>query len=523
MDNSSKPSGELILAIDAGTQSVRAALVDLTGQIHELVKTQIEPYFSEHPGWAEQKPEYYWSKLCESCRKLLEKSAHLRGAIVAVAVTTQRSTFVNVDKDGKVLRPAIVWMDLRKANAKKILPAVAVPILKIAGLYPLIEYATCYCRSNWIQQNQPEIWAKTHKFLFLSGYLNYRMTGEFKDSAGNIIGAIPFDVKKFNWAGKWDMKWKIFPIEREKLPELVNPSELLGHITAGASEQMGIPQGLPVIAASNDKACDIIGSGCLSPERACISFGTTATINTQNQKYVELRPMLPPYPSAIPGQFYSEVNVVRGLWMISWFKEEFGLQERLQAMEKEVAPEELLEKLLRDVPAGSMGLTCQPYWTPGPELAAATKGSVIGFGDIHTRAHLYRSIVEGLCYALKEGGELTEKKNKVPIKEIRATGGGSKSDSIVQITADIMGLPVQRPHTNETSVLGAAMDAGVGLKLFSDFNQAIRSMTRVKDTFEPIKKNQEIYQELYHRVYLKMYGSLLPLFKEIQDITGYPE
>ena len=523
MNSPSTTSGELILAIDSGTQSVRAALVDLTGNIRELVKTQIEPYFSTHPGWAEQNPEYYWSKLCESCQKLFAQSKLPREAIAAVTISTQRSTLVNVDREGNALRPAIVWMDLRKADAQKIIPAIVVPILKVARLYPLIEYAVSYCRSNWIQQNQPEIWAKTHKFLFLSGYLTHKMTGEFKDSAGNIIGAIPFDVKNFGWAGKWDMKWKIFPIEQEKLPDLVNPSELLGHITARAAEQMGIPQGLPVIAASNDKACDIIGAGCLAPDRACISFGTTATLNTQNQKYVELRPMLPPYPSAIPGQFYSEVNVVRGLWMVSWFKEEFGLQERLQALEKEVAPEELLEKLLKDVPAGSMGLVCQPYWTPGPELAPATKGSVIGFGDIHTRAHLYRSIVEGLCYALKEGVEITAKKNRVPITEIRATGGGSKSDSIVQITADIMGLPVQRPHTNETSVLGAAMDAVVGLKLYPDFNHAVNAMTRVKDIFEPIKKNQEIYQELYQRVYLKMYDHLLPLYQEIRDITGYPE
>jgi sugar (pentulose or hexulose) kinase len=382
---------------------------------------------------------------------------------------------------------------------------------------------TQYCRSNWIQQNQPEIWDKTYKFLFLSGYLSCKITGEFRDSAGNVIGTIPFDVKKFGWAGRRDLKWKLFPIEKEKLPELVKPTELLGHVTDQAEKETGIPKGLPVIAASNDKACDVIGSGCLTPDHACISFGTTATLNTQNDKYVELRSFLPPYPSAIPGQFYSEVTVVRGLWMVSWFKEEFGLQERLQALEKDVPPEELLEKLLEDVPPGSMGLVCQPYWTPGPELAPCTKGSIIGFGDIHTRSHLYRAIIEGLVFALKEGAELTEKKNQVPITEIRATGGGSRSDSVMQITADIFGLPVHRPHTNETSALGAAIDAAMGLKFFPDFNTAVNAMTRIQDIFEPISNNVEIYQDLYQRVYLNMYKKLLPLFKKIQDITGYPE
>ncbi len=522
MEAPSISSGELILAIDAGTQSMRAGLVDLAGEVLHLVKTPIEPYFSARPGWAEQQPEYYWRMLCQTCRQLLAAGG-LRERVVAVTLTTQRSTFVNVDRDGNPLRPAIIWLDARKADAKKLVPAIAVPILKAAGLYQIIEYATQYGRSNWLQQNEPEIWDKTYKFLFLSGYLTHRITGEFRDSSGNVIGAIPFDVKRSGWAGKWDPKWRLFPIEKEKLPELVQPTEILGHVTKKAAEEAGLPAGLPLIAASNDKACDIVGSGCLSPERACISFGTTATINTQNKKYVELRPFLPPYPSAIPGQYYSEVTVVRGLWMVSWFKEEFGLQERMQAQDEEVAPEELLEKLLKDVPPGSMGLVCQPYWTPGPEHSSCAKGAIIGFGDIHNRAYLYRSIIEGLVFALKEGAELTEKKNRVPITEVRATGGGSKSDSIMQITADVFGLPVQRPHTNETSVLGAAIDAAVGLKFFPGFDAAVGAMTRVSEVFAPIKKNEEIYRDLYRKVYLKMYKQLLPIFREIQSITGYPE
>jgi sugar (pentulose or hexulose) kinase len=522
MGTVSTSSGELILAIDVGTQSVRAALVDLAGEVQHLVKQPIEPYFSAHPGWAEQHPELYWRTLCQTCREVLEAGGS-RDRVIAVTLTTQRSTFVNVDRDGTPLRPAIVWLDTRKADAKKIIPAISVPFLKAVGLHQFTEYVAQYCRSNWIQQHEPAIWEKTHKFLFLSGYLTHRITGEFRDSSGNVIGTVPFDVRKSDWAGKWNLKWKLFPIEQEKLPELVRPSELLGHVTKTAAEETGIPAGLPLLAASNDKACDIIGAGCLTPARACISFGTTATINTQNEKYVELRPFLPPYPSAIPGQYYSEVTVVRGLWMVSWFKEEFGLQERMQAQEEAVAPEDLLEQLLKDVPPGSMGLVCQPYWTPGPEHSSCAKGAVIGFGDIHNRAYLYRSIIEGIVFALKEGAELTEKKNRVPITEVRATGGGSKSDSIMQITADVFGLPVHRPHTNETSVLGAAITAAVGLKLFPSFDAAVGAMTRVREVFAPIQQNEEIYRELYRKVYLKMYEQLLPLYREIQSITGYPE
>jgi len=518
-----KQNGELILAIDAGTQSIRAALVDLSGQIRDLVKTPIEPYFSEHPGWAEQQPEYYWQMLCHTCRKLLDAADAPKGRIVAATLATQRGTYINVDREGNPLRPAIIWLDQRKASTRGVILPALTPFLKKAKLYDLVKFGVQYCRSNWIRQNQPDIWEKTHKFLCLSGYLTHRMSGEFRDSAGNIIGTMPFDVKTFRWASKDDLKWTLFPVEEEKLPDLVNPGELLGHVTEKAAEDTGIPKGLPLIAASNDKACEVIGAGCLTPDTACISFGTIATINTQNKEYVELRPLMAPYPSAIPGQFYSEVGVTRGLWMVSWFKQEFGLQERLLAMDGEAQPEELFEELIRDVPPGSMGLVLQPYWTPGPELASYAKGSIIGFGDIHTRAHLYRAIIEGLGFALKEGAQLTEKKNKTPIVQIRASGGGSQSDSIMQVTADIFGLPAQRPHTHETSIVGAAIDAAVGLKFFPDFDQAVNAMTRVRDVFEPIENNVDTYQELYERVYLKMYGRLLPLFKEIQRITGYPE
>ncbi|MEZ5186214.1 MAG: FGGY-family carbohydrate kinase [Candidatus Nanopelagicales bacterium] len=513
----------LILAIDAGTQSIRAALVDLTGNIHHLVKTPIEPYFSDQPGWAEQQPDYYWQMLCETTRQLLALDGVAPDEIFGVTLTTQRVTMINLDRDGQPLRPAIVWLDQRKADMGRVLPSFSTPLLKASRLYPLVEYATQYCRSNWIQQNQPEIWERTHKFVFLSGYFTYRLTGEFRDSAGNIVGTIPFDVKKSDWAGRFDPKWLMFPMEREKLPDLVKPTESLGHITEEAAEQTGIPSGLPFIAASNDKACDIIGSGCLTPETACISFGTTATINTQNEKYVELRTMLPPYPSAIPDEYYSEVAVVRGLWMVSWFKEEFGLQERLMAAESGEAPEDLLEELVRDVPAGSAGLVCQPYWTPGPDLEPYAKGAVFGFGDIHTRAYLYRAILEGIVFALKQGAGLTERKNGVPITEVRATGGGSRSDSIMQMTADIFDLPSCRPHTPETSVVGAAMDAAVGLGAFPDVAAAAKDMTRIGDEFTPDPVNRDLYHELYERVYAKTYGQLRPLYEEIQKITGYPK
>lgn len=209
--------------------------------------------------------------------------------------------------------------------------------------------------------------------------------------------------------------------------------------------------------------------------------------------------------------------------MVSWFLREFGHNEQRLAKDRGVVPEELFDDLVNSVPAGSMGLTLQPYWAPGLKSPGPdAKGAMIGFGGVHTRAHIYRAILEGLAYALREGAERTSKRSGVPITEVRVAGGGSQSDAAAQLTADIFGMPVGRPHVYEASGLGAAMDLAVGLKLQHSFESAVAEMTRISRTFEPNAENHKLYDNLYKRVYLKMYDRLAPLYKEIQDITGYP-
>jgi sugar (pentulose or hexulose) kinase len=515
---------ETILSIDAGTQSIRAALVDTQGNILQIDKRQIEPYFSDHPGWAEQYPDYYWKMLCAACRGVLQKAGRLKGSIVGVTLTTQRATVINLDKNGKPLRPAIVWLDQRMADPTRVIAPAVRTLLKAVGQLEQVDAVAGMCEANWIRQNQPDIWEKTHKYLLLSGFFTYKLTGEYTDSVGSNVGYLPVDGKTYQWAGKYDIKNLLFPIEREKLPDLVKPAQVMGRITKRAAKDTGIPEGLPVFAAGTDKGCEILGAGCLTPETGCLSFGTTATFNTATNRYFELFKMRPPYPASVPDAYYTEYMIFRGFWMVSWFKEEFGLVEKeLAKKKKDLVPEKLFDALIKNTPAGSMGLMLQPYWSPGFNTEQYAKGSIIGFGDVHNRAYLYRAILEGLVYALREGAEYTEKKSGTKITKIRVSGGGSQSDMAMQITADIFGLPAERPHTYEACALGAAIDAAVGLGLYPDFGSAVKAMTRLKQVFEPIPENRKLYDRLYREVYLKMYGKLDPLFKKIKEITGYPE
>ncbi len=516
-------SGENILAIDNGTQSTRAMIFDPQGNLLYKSRVTIDNYSSPEPGLSEQDPENFWETLCSACQQLWNTPGVDKNSISCVTITTQRSTLINLDQNGKPLRPAIVWLDQRRTDGLKPVSGLWGLAFALSGMRETVAYLQAEAECNWIRTHQPDIWKNTHKFLLLSGYLTYRMTNQYVDSIGCQVAYIPFDYKKQDWASSWDWKWQAVPMPKDFLPELIPASKTLGVISEQASMETGIPAGLPLIAAAADKACEVIGAGCVDPHVACLSFGTTATINTTHTKYTEVIPLIPPYPSAVPGRYSLEMQIFRGYWMVSWFKREFGFNEQRLAVQRGVEPEELFDDLLNSVPPGSMGLVLQPFWSPGlKKPGPEAKGAIIGFGDVHTRAHVYRSIIEGLGYALREGAERTEKRSGIPITEIRVAGGGSQSNAAIQITADVFNLPVSRPDIYEASGLGAAIDAAVGMGYYPDFESAVKHMTKVGKTVEPDKKNIQLYDDLYNKIYLPMYKRLKPLYDDIRSITGYP-
>ena len=512
-------TGEHILAIDNGTQSVRALIFDLNVNLIAKKRIPIQPYYSKNPGWAEQDPQVFWDAVCQACQGLWSMDGVDKQAIAGVGLTTQRSTVINLDKNGTPLRPAMVWLDQRRTEGLDPVGGVWGLLFRIAGMRDTVRYLQAEAEANWIKTHQPEIWEKTDKYVYLSGYLTNKLIGKIIDSVGCQVGYMPFDYKNQDWAKPSDWKWDAVMVEPEMLVDLVKPTEHLGYISKQAAEATGIPEGLPLIATAADKATEVIGAGCLEPHIGCISYGTTATINTTHKKYTEVIPLIPPYPAAVPGAYSLEVQIYRGFWMVSWFKEEFGQAEKREAERRGVEAEVLFDEWLHTVPAGAEGLVLQPYWSPGLKIPGPeAKGAVIGFGDVHSRAHFYRAIIEGLAYSLREGAERTEKRSHIPITELRVAGGGSQSEGALQITADVFGLPVYRPHIYEASGLGAAIDVAVGLGLHPDFQTAVDAMTHLGDAFEPNPKHHQMYTEIYERVYMKMYGRLKPLYNQIREI-----
>jgi sugar (pentulose or hexulose) kinase len=512
-----------VLAIDVGTQSVRALVFDPRGKLVAHAKVPIEPYVSPQPGWAEQDAELYWRSIGEACTSLWAAGVARREAISGVALTTQRGTIVVTDDAGAPLRPAMVWLDQRRAEGVAPIGGVTGLAFRALGVRRTVAAFQADCEANWLRANEPAVWGRVRHYLLLSGFLTHRLTGRFVDSIAAQVGYLPFDYKHLAWAKTGDWRWAAAPIDPEWLPELVTPGDRLGELTAAAASIVGLPAGTAVIAAAADKACEVLGSGALEPHIGSLSYGTTATLNTTQRRYVEAVPLVPPYPAAIPGAYTLEVQVYRGYWLVDWFKRQFGAAEVAQANLLGIAAEALFDDLVRATEPGSMGLLIQPTWTPGVRIPGPeAKGAMIGFGDVHTRAHLYRAILEGLAYALREGGERAAARAKVPLRELRVSGGGAQSPAAVQLTADIFGLPTGRPHTHETSGLGAAIDAAVGLGLHSTFVSAVADMVHVGELVEPNAQRHQLYDQLYRRVYKRMYARLKPLYEDIMNITGYP-
>lgn len=508
----------LVLTLDFGTQSVRATLINKKGVIVYIAKKVYEPvYFSNKKGYAEQHADFYWENLIECLKDITSHNKEKLSDILAVSVTTFRDSAVLLDKNKKPLRPVVLWLDQRLAKAKEKLPALHRFLFKLVGMKDAIDLNRTRTTAHWVKENEPELWAKVDKYVNLSTYINYKLTGRLADSPGGLTGHFPLNYKKLKWYREGAMKGRIFGIPNRMLPELVKTGDVIGTIKDEFAEEVGLPKGLKLIATGSDKGCETIGLGCLTPNIGAISYGTACTIEVSNPHYYEPEKFLPAYAASVPNLYNMDVQIYRGYWMLKWFASEFAGELEKEARLRDIPTEQILDEWLDDVPVGSDGLILQPYWGPGLARPLA-KGAMVGFSSVHTRKHIYRAIVEGIAFAVREGLESIEKSQMEKVQKLRVSGGGSLSDEICQITADIFGLELSRVQTTETTSLGAAIATFTAIKEFKDANEAVKNMVQVTRTFKPNEKNHERYDKIYREAYLKIYPRLKPINETINDL-----
>lgn len=529
----------LVLTFDIGTQSLRALLVNKKGETvlsYQLRYNKIK-LDSDIPGRAEQEPDFYYDKLCEAglaLKRLADKIAsqgsdkasfdktsktsesNYFNRIKAVTITCIRDTVLILDKDCKPLRNIIVWLDERRAQKEIQLPLWKKALFGSIGMTEAIHmiYKDGFC--NWIMENEPELWKKTYKFVVLPSYINYKLTGQLKDGAANQVGHIPFDYRNRCWMKK-GLSRCLADIPMDKLVDIVPSPGVVGYINDETSIRSRIPKGLPLISTGTDKACEALGLSVTTEDKAAISLGTASTIQFCSQHYFEPEPFLPSYPAVMPGYYNGEYQLYRGYWIVTWFIKNFAQEEAAEAQRRGVKVESILDEHLANVPLGCEGLILTPHLAPGNGNPFA-KGVLMGLTDHHNKYHIYRAIIEGIDFELYHAMLRMQKRSGQQIKQLYIAGGGSVCDTVVQICADIFGLPIKRIQTHEASGIGSSLAAFVCLGEFKDYNEAVSSMVHDKDIFEPNEENHKKYMAIYNGVYKHIEKNNTYLFKRISKV-----
>ena len=459
-----------LMGIDEGSQSAKITIFDIEGNIVCEGKAPLRPYNLPKPGYVEHPDDDWWDAICKASKNCMAKFEGDPKDIVGIGLCTIRCCRAYLKEDGSLAQSALSWMDIRLSQP--------------------------YTHEN------PDV-----KYIVASsGYITHRLTGEKKDTIANYEYGWPVDVDNWKWSDNPEV-YKATGMPKEMLFDLVMPGDILGYVTEEAAKATGLPAGVPVVATSNDKAVEGLGTGCMGDSTVCISLGTYTSAMMEGKENLKGTSYAWPKFSCMPNKYlYDSNGIRRGMWTVSWYRDILGEGYAKLAEEKGMSPEEALGLEAEKVSVGSDGLMTVLNWLANVD-ARYQKGIMIGFDGRHTRGHIYRSILEAVAMTMK--GHVSDMCNEVgtTIEKLIITGGGSNSDLFMQIFADVFNIPVVRNEVNGAAGLGSAICAAVAANVYDSFESAVEHMVRIKDTFTPIAENAEIYSKM------------IPVYSEITKYT----
>ena len=470
-----------LIGVDLGSQSAKVAIFDLDGNVVSEGKESLKPTNLPAPGKVEHPDDDLWDSVAAASREAMNQFTGDPASIVGMGLCTIRFCRALLKEDGTLAAPVMSWMDERVSKP--------------------------------YEHTQSEVKYVTTS----SGYITHRLTGEFKDTAANYQGMWPIDTDTWNWSES-DSIINEFNIPRDMLFTLKNPGTVLGTVTKCAAEITGIPDNIPVVATANDKAVEALGSGTLNENTALVSLGTYIAGMIHGETNPKNSTHFWTNFADIPYEYLYESNGIRrGMWTVSWFKELLGEDLVKKAEKLGLSAEEYLDREAEEnVPAGSDGLMTVLDWLSPPDQPFK-KGMMIGFDGRHTRAHIYRSILEAIALTMKTHVDAMCSELDKELKDIVITGGGSNGDLMMQIFADVFGLPVKRNVINGAASLGAAINVAVGLELYSSYENAIDQMVEIRDTFHPDPDTHGFYDQLNKEVYQQIATSTDGILKKSYD------
>ncbi|MDO4572134.1 MAG: FGGY-family carbohydrate kinase [Clostridia bacterium] len=448
-----------VFSIDGGSQSTKVAIYDMNGRAAAESRVPLQPLRLGPDGLAEHPGDDLWDTLCRASRETMEKFSGDPADILGVGLCTIRFCRCLLRADGTLAQPVMSWMDARVSRPHA--------------------------------ENNPDC----RYITTTTGYTACRLTGETVDTAANNLGAWPLDLDSFDWYAD-DARLSAFGAPRDRLFRLVQPGAIIGPVTPQASRETGIPAGLPVVATANDKAVEALGVGLVDESAAVISLGTYIASMVTGRENAASPAAFWVNLACMPRRYlYESHGIRRGMWMLSWFISVLGEEYAARARAMGLTAEQRLEGEALAVPPGSGGLMCLPDWL-APVDQPHRRGMLLGFDARHTRAHIYRALLESIALTMKRHLEaMLEELGRQPERVI-LSGGGAQSDLFMQIFADVLNLPVERRAVSGAAGVGAAICAAVAAGFYPSFEEAAAHMVHSGARFQPIPENAALYAKM---------------------------
>lgn len=507
-----------LLGIDIGTSGTKALVCDEKGKVLATAMAE-HSISSPKPGWSEQNPEDWWQATIKSTRAVLKKAKIKGSQIKAIGLSGQMHGSVFLGEGPKPLRPALLWNDQRTG------PQCEQITSKAGGREALIELVANPALTGftapkilWVREHEPRVYEKTKHILLPKDYIRYRMTGEYGTEVSDASGTLLLDVVNRKWS---DKLLDLLQIDKSLMPAVHESPEITGKLNTQAANSMGLVGGTPVVGGAGDQAAGAVGNGIVSSGIVSATLGTSGVVFAHADA-----------PKRDPrGRVHTMCHAVPDKWCVfgcmlsaggsfQWFKNQLGQDEIISARKKKIDPYELLIAEAQRAPLGCEGLLFLPYLTgercPHPDPQA--RGGWIGLTSRSTRDMLIRSLLEGVTFGMRDGLEIM-RAMKIPVTEIRASGGGARSEFWRHLQADIYNAPIVVTNASEGPAYGVAILAGVGTGVWKTVEEACKVCIKKTARITPNKKRAAQYRR-FHQIYDKLYFDLKDRFPEFSGLCG---
>ncbi|MBR7926860.1 xylulokinase [Aerococcaceae bacterium zg-ZUI334] len=487
-----------VLGIDLGTGSLKGLLFDETGKLITTVSRKYD-LSQPQPGYSEQNPDDWKVAMFEVLDELKATVSDFAEQLVGISFSGQMHSLVLLDEHNQVIRPAILWNDVRTtAQCQQIMATFGDELLAITKNIALEGFTLP--KVLWVQEHEPDNWSKVRHLLLPKDYLVHTLTGNYSMDYSDAAGTLLFDVANLKWS---DEILSQFNIDAAILPTLYQSAQCVGNVTESIASRYGFANPVAVMAGGADNACAALGAGIVKLGRGMISIGTSGVfLSSEENGDADYQGKLHLFNHSAPNLHYSMGVTLAAGNSLDWFKNTFA---------RDLSFETLLSGI-GEIPIGSEGLLFTPYITGErtPHNDSEIRGSFTNMDIRHGLTHFARAVLEGITFSLKDAQVIMSETSQREFTELVSVGGGAKNSDWLQMQADIFNADIITLETEQGPGVGAAMLAALGSGVVSSVEECIEQFVKYDRRYQPIAENVEKYRQVYER-YVKVY----PALKEI--------